>query len=259
MGILFDRSNFFNSVNIVREANEDDKNQKKNKIIDATKEDDVSTDYTEYIDTDDGVDGYTVDDEPTDYTSDDNNSDTPDSEPTDYTSDTNTDDGDDGYTIDDEPTDYTSDDGESDDSDDDSDSQDEDQSDNEPTDYTTETGDADDSDNQNDQQSDDISRQDENQTEDDIKNKGLIDDMVAVYYSIKTTNSKLDNHSSVDIVANRIIVQVKKNLSELQTAIYDYILNKFKSNQYSKNLYVYTSFIEAYKINIEMLRKLEVL
>ena len=97
------------------------------------------------------------------------------------------------------------------------------------------------------------------QSPDDKRNMALIDDMTALYYSVKSTLSKLDGCTQIDMIANKVIVQVKKNFADLMTAVYEYIINNFKGETYGKNLYMYNSFIEAYRINIEMLKKISVL
>lgn len=234
MGILFDRSFILNhrtNISAVTEAKKD------KTTLDVTDIDD-STDYTSEADEEIGDD----DNSSSDDTPDENE----DVEATDYTEDNNTDD-----------------DTESEDNENSDESDDQSSDDIEPTDYTSEVDDteSDDATSSDDGMSDSSTESvDSNEpTDDDKKNAVLIKDMTAVYYSIKSTNTKLDNHGSIDILTNRILVQVKKNLTELQSTIYDYILNGFKSNTYAKNLYVYSSFIEAYKINIEMLRKIEVL
>ena len=78
-----------------------------------------------------------------------------------------------------------------------------------------------------------------------------------MYYSMKSAVDKLSKVNNLSIVTNKINIQVKQNLSELMDQLYDLITAKFSNNSYVKNLYTYNYFIEAYKINIEMLRKNE--
>lgn len=229
MGILFDASiHHYNTNNILGEILQE---AKKDEVIDATAGTD-STDYTEEADNNTDTDDDTSDQD------DDTASDDADDEPTDYTEDV----------VDDDSDDNTSD--------------DETDTEEEPTDYTNEldnddpddSNTSDDGSGQNDDASDDASDQDPEKK----KNIMLMDDIIALYYSIKSTISKLDAYTNANVVINKIIVQVKQNFSELIESVYSYTLDDFKKNSYAKNLYMYNSFIEAYKINIEMLKKIEI-
>lgn len=132
----------------------------------------------------------------------------------------------------------------------------------EPTDYTDE---ADTPDDQSDDNSDDSDKSDsgnsesEDNTKVDSRNIALIDDMISLYYSLKGTLGKLDNQTQMSMFGNKVIVQVKTNLSELLESVFVYINDNFKKNTYAKNVYMYNAFIEAYKVNIEMLKKIELL
>lgn len=231
MGILFDihRRNVTKNVEIVQEAKKDDK------IIDGTENTDT-TDYTEEADNEnpDMSDEESETDDTEDSEAD---------EPTDYTEEAGTDDEEES----DESTDNDS---------------EEDSSDvDEPTDYTEEAEDSS-SDTSDENSSDDTSSDD---TQPDsppdpefVKNKALMSDMISLYYSLKSTIGKLDTYTHINMIANRIIVQVKKNFTELIDSVYDYSINSFKTQTYAKNLFMYNSFIESYKINIEMLKKIEI-
>lgn len=141
-------------------------------------------------------------------------------------------------------------------------SEDTDDTEDEQVDYTEDIDGADDGgtdDTTDDQSSSDTT--DENtdlspEEKDELKkNALLIKNCINLYYSIKTVENKLGNISNASIVTNKINIQVKKNLSVTLDQLYDLITVSFINNTYTKNLYLYTSFIEAYKINIEMLRK----
>ena len=130
----------------------------------------------------------------------------------------------------------------------------------EPTDYSTDVDTTDDESDDNSQDGYDNETPDnESKDPNDKQNISLMDDMVSLYYSIKATTNKLDNYTHMSVIGNKVIVQVKKNFSELLNIVYDYIVNEFKSASYAKNIYIYNAFIEAYKINIEMLKKIEIL
>lgn len=98
---------------------------------------------------------------------------------------------------------------------------------------------------------------DENK-DDKNKNKALLKDMINLYRSIKSTQNKLANISKSDLIINKIVNQVNLNLNRLLEYLFDYIVFKFKENTYAVNLYKYNFFIEAYKINITLLKKINV-
>lgn len=87
------------------------------------------------------------------------------------------------------------------------------------------------------------------------QNSELMDRVVDLYYSVYTTVDKLDNVTHSKLISNRITNQVKRNFSRMGDYLYKFIL-VYSNNTYVKNLYIYNYFIEAYKINIEMLKKI---
>lgn len=188
------------------------------------------------------------------------------SETTDYTTDVEEVEPDDTDSDEEEPesTDYTEDvDSDYEESDEQEENNPEDGS--ESTDYTegvddgqTEDGQTDDnySDQyQNDQSQETISPEQEMENKQNLE---LLDRTVHLYYSICGTINKLDSITHVDIMANLINIQVKKNFSTLCDYMYKFITDVFLKNTYVKNLYIYNYFIESYKINIEMLNKIKI-
>ena len=89
------------------------------------------------------------------------------------------------------------------------------------------------------------------------QNNELMKNTVDLYYSLTGLMSKLDNTTYSTVVANKVGGQVKKNINDLSDYIYTFITTSFKTNSYIKNLYIYNYAIEAYKINIKMLEKIE--
>lgn len=223
MGILFDTYSLINkykgNITAVTEADKDV----------TPDEDDTSVDYTEEAESDIPADN-----------TDDNNPD------------------------EDTPSDYTE---EAESTEDDTGTEDEaggeSNTDDNPTDYTDEIDGGDDdtvqSTDDNDNATDSSDEQSDENKNADSRNVSLIDDMIALYYSLKSTMGKLDNYTQMSILGNKVIVQVKTNLSELLDSVFSYINDNFKKNTYAKNMYMYNAFIEAYKVNIEMLKKIELL
>jgi hypothetical protein len=86
----------------------------------------------------------------------------------------------------------------------------------------------------------------------------LLNDFVRMYYSIQDIITTLNDASRDNIVINKIISQVTYNVTRLSDIIYDYIVFSFSKNKYVQNMYKYNYFIEALKINVEMLKKIQV-
>lgn len=133
--------------------------------------------------------------------------------------------------------------------------------DDEPTDYTEGanddlegSGDGDtSSDGSEQEQQQDLSPEEQ---EDAKKNARLIKNCITLYYNIISCINRLEKINGCDIETNKIILQVKSNLTDLSVKMYDFVTLTFNNNGYVKNLYIYNYFIEAFKINIEMLRKI---
>ena len=173
-------------------------------------------DSTDYTDTDTGGDEPADDDETSDYTED--------VETDDATEDDTTDSEDDG------PSDYTDDAG-GDDSEEETDGGDE-------------------------QNPDEGSEEEQKEDPDANSNLALMYDSIKLYESVRMNISKLNDFSNGDIVTNKIVIQVRKNLTSLLHYIYQFITKTFSKNTYVQNLYAYTYFVEAYKINVELLKKI---
>ena len=94
--------------------------------------------------------------------------------------------------------------------------------------------------------------------EDANKNYELLEDFIQLHNIIKNNLSKLNSLTETDIVSNKIIMQVKKNLTALQDALFTLIIRTYSLNTYAKNLYLYNYFTQSLAINIEMLSKISV-
>lgn len=148
------------------------------------------------------------------------------------------------------------------DSDDDSSNNSDEDMDADATDYGDNSDDADSSDDNSDYSSDEStdsessSETDEGSSTDAEKNKLLINDFLNLYYFTRNVLDKLSTFDKGDILANSVITQVAKNITLLQSKLYDYIVNNF-SEKYIRNLYQYNFFIQGIKVNIEMLKKIK--
>ena len=117
--------------------------------------------------------------------------------------------------------------------------------------------DQDANDNQDNEQPEDTPEEDSNENTDESENNAaLLRDSIDLYYNIKQNIDKIDKLSYNNNLINKTNIQVKQNLSKLLEYLYDFITIRFKKNKYIDNLYMYDYFIEAYKINVEILKKI---
>jgi hypothetical protein len=178
----------------------------------------------------------------------------PDKDATDYNEDLDTGDDNTDYTEDESdetPTDATDDDTDPNVDTDKSDTS------NEDTDYTDENTDEGD-DTGGDETTDDTEEGGDSTNTDDIKkNSLLIKDFVALYKLVDSINDRLGDVKKSDILTSSIIIQVMKNFSTMGEQVFDFIQGNFTKNSYVNNLFQYNLFIEAIKINMEMLKKIK--
>ncbi len=117
--------------------------------------------------------------------------------------------------------------------------------------------DQDANDDQDNEQPEDTPEEDSNENTDESENNAaLLRDSINLYYNIKQNIDKIDKLSYNNNLINKTNIQVKQNLSKLLEYLYDFITIRFKKNKYIDNLYMYDYFIEAYKINVEILKKI---
>lgn len=134
----------------------------------------------------------------------------------------------------------------------------------EATDYT---GDVEDSDGAGDDgntdesdagsQEEDSYQENTDENEQDKKlNTELLDDFITLHNSIKVSRERLGSMEGNDITLISVLQQVSKNLSNLEKFVFDYILT-FKNYSYIQNLYRYNYFLEAFKLNVQMIEKVK--
>lgn len=122
----------------------------------------------------------------------------------------------------------------------------------EPTDYTD--GDSDDVSTQDDvdnSSSDEDTNQDKNII---VKNYNLLLDFKSMYQAIDEILSNLEPVIFNRSIQNSVIDQVIKNMTRLKNSVMGYIEFHFNTD-YVVNLYYYSIFIQAMKINLEILHK----
>lgn len=89
-------------------------------------------------------------------------------------------------------------------------------------------------------------------------NRILMDDFVNLYYTSKNTISKLSSIDKSNIAINMIVTQITSNLNMFTKQLFEYITFTFAANKYVTNLYKYNYFLEAFRINVQMLKKISV-
>lgn len=194
-------------------------------------------------------------DNDTDYTADtpapedDDTTPAPDSTPEDSdTPDTGTDDGGD----DTDSTDYTE-------QTDELSVDDDDSGDDTPTDGDDSPDDSSDSTSNTNTDTDDSvdGEQDDKGNENELK-RILLEDFINLHALVKNTINKLSNIDKSNIVINKIVGQITTNLNKLKKQLFDFITFTFSTKSYASNLYKYNYFVEALKINVEMLKKISI-
>ena len=242
-------------------------------VLEAPKEDDEPTDYTKEVDDED------ENDKPTDYTEEVKTDDEPETEdkgestdePTDYTEEVDAQNDEPEEDTTDEPTDYTeevdndnTDDGEEVTTDGEVETEDTGESTDEPTDYTEEV----DNDNTDEEPEEDGTEDDttDEETTDDtnadstngentiVKNYNLLVDFQSMHKTIGEILDSLHDIVYPQPIQNQVLTKGINNLQEIKSQIERYINYSF-SEDYKKNVYYYTVYLQASKMNLEMLRK----
>lgn len=106
-------------------------------------------------------------------------------------------------------------------------------------------------------QEEDSYQENTDENEQDKKlNTELLDDFITLHNSIKVSRERLGSMEGNDITLISVLQQVSKNLSNLEKFVFDYILT-FKNYSYIQNLYRYNYFLEAFKLNVQMIEKVK--
>ena len=246
---------------ILMEADKVKVDSSPDKINESKKEERRSTDYTmnedEVVDADDSNQQDEEDDsaESTDYTQDAPTEDEPDETST--SDDTNDQQND-------EETENT------DENEDDSDNEDADDQGTDYTDLDAENADTGDEGGEDDTDTDDTStdtgdssgntpESDEQIKERHLKTKQLtlMNQMIGLHSNINSYIEQLNGVERTNVFVSSIISTVSDNFTKLKEVIYKYIMYYFNNMSYEYNLYTFNYFIEAIKVNIELLAKIK--
>ena len=82
---------------------------------------------------------------------------------------------------------------------------------------------------------------------DRTKAHALLDDAVTLYYSIKRIIDKLDNVTGDTVEVIQTFIEAKDNFINLSDLLFDFITQRFTTNTYVKNLYIFNYFIQCWK------------
>lgn len=91
--------------------------------------------------------------------------------------------------------------------------------------------------------------------EEDKKNSALVDDYLNLYYSMQGVINRLSKVDKSNMNINKVVTQVISNLISIREALFEHFRFSFAKTNYTGNLLKYNYFIEAYKINVAILRK----
>lgn len=87
-------------------------------------------------------------------------------------------------------------------------------------------------------------------------NVNLFEDFINLYEHVETMKKQVFKAIKKTYLVNKVYGVVGKNLTELLDDIYQYATVIFPKRNYSANLLQYNRYIEALKLNIEMLKKI---
>lgn len=92
--------------------------------------------------------------------------------------------------------------------------------------------------------------------QDDVRSvRLLLEDYINIYNRCKDFLTKMDNIDRSDAIVSQVVLQVRKNIERIKTVVWEYISYEYDKNNYVMNLYRYNQFIEAFKLNIQMLSR----
>jgi cobalamin biosynthesis protein CobT len=90
-----------------------------------------------------------------------------------------------------------------------------------------------------------------------ISDLNLLRDFSELHRTVKDNSQMLSDSKRSDILSSRVVNQVTNNLTVLYSSIYRYIVELYDTKKYVENLYQYGCYIQAFRINIEMLKKIK--
>lgn len=128
-----------------------------------------------------------------------------------------------------------------------------------PTDYTADADGGED--NEEDDTTDDTTTDDteggNNKRNTLIKNYNLLNDFNRVYNLVNDTISNIESTIYGDVVQNKIVNQVLKNLTRMKEFILTFIKYHFNDNLYEFNLYYYETIMTSLELNLKILSKIK--
>lgn len=92
--------------------------------------------------------------------------------------------------------------------------------------------------------------------EDAQKNQVLYQDFCYFFEQINRIEKSLSKGSRRDMLTTQVYSTVSSNISRLKNDMFNYMTELFVGRTYAQNLYQFNSYIEALRLNIQMLKKI---
>jgi predicted methyltransferase len=73
--------------------------------------------------------------------------------------------------------------------------------------------------------------------------------------TVRASISKLEDIDRSDMTTNVVITKVIDNFNKIEDQVFGYCFNLFTKESYVRNLYVYNLLIEAFRVNMILLKK----
>ena len=90
-----------------------------------------------------------------------------------------------------------------------------------------------------------------------VKQTLLLQQMVELYKKVETYSDDILALNRPNVIFSSIQNRASKNFQNLQRLMYNYIMYYFDNMAYSYNFYAYNWFVNACKINLEMIKKIK--
>lgn len=96
----------------------------------------------------------------------------------------------------------------------------------------------------------------EQSNKDKYNNLILIHDFINLHNAVERNSESISEIKTTNRLVTVVLNQVMQNLNVLKESLLRYIKTVYNKNKYVENLYQYNCFLEALRVNIEMISKL---
>lgn len=98
--------------------------------------------------------------------------------------------------------------------------------------------------------------EDEQKDKDRTNKLTLINDFEKLYNAVNNAIEKLNYNRNTTLLLQQIIKKVNTNMQSLKSVVSDYIMYDLSKNSYIESLTMYNYLLEAFKVNVAMLKKI---